>query len=117
MVNGIAFSADQVPCSVGRLATRPRLGHAQQIKRFQRRYDLSDDGSVGPNTWSKADTNLSLDHKTVGYEYIKYKSLHHLHAAGFERHQSTGNYWVPAGAVSAPAWNTSRSLPRGQDSW
>ncbi|MDG4827287.1 peptidoglycan-binding domain-containing protein [Asanoa sp. WMMD1127] len=37
---------------------------------FQRRYGLSADGIVGPNTWSKADNYLRLQGTTVGYEDI-----------------------------------------------
>jgi hypothetical protein len=84
-------------------------GTEAATKKFQRRYGLSDDGKVGPNTWSKADNHLALDHTTVGYELIAYQSPVNGVSQFFQRLQSTGYYWTTVNGVSAPAYNTRRS--------
>jgi hypothetical protein len=84
-------------------------GTEAATKKFQRRYALSDDGKVGPNTWSKADNHLTLDQVTPGYELIAYQSPVNGVSQFFERLQSTGYYWTSVNGVSAPAYNTRRS--------
>jgi hypothetical protein len=78
--------------------------------RFQRRYGLSADGIVGPNTWSKADNYLVNNAQTVGYEDIRYRSPNMTQVISFRR-GGNGYYetFLPAGAVWALAWNTSAS--------
>ncbi|SNT65977.1 Putative peptidoglycan binding domain-containing protein [Asanoa hainanensis] len=80
-------------------------------KSFQRRYGLSADGIVGPNTWAKADNYLVNDGQTPGFLRVGYNSPNQVQVLGFRR---LGNGYYETfldggGLVWAVAYNTQAS--------
>jgi len=95
---------DGIDCDFG-------SGTEAATKSFQRRYGLTADGVVGPNTWKKADNYLVNEYTTVGAEYIAYRSPSRVQDHGFKR-LGNGYYAVflwGGGRVDAEAWNTKAS--------
>lgn len=95
---------DGIDCDFG-------SGTEAATKSFQRRYGLTADGIVGPNTWKKADNYLVNDYDTVGAEHIAYKPPSRVQELGFDR-LGNGYYAVflwGGGRVDAEAWNTKAS--------
>jgi hypothetical protein len=94
--DGTVFDGSDVDCRFG-----PNTTHA--TKNLQRRWGLTADGIVGPNTFGKADNNLFLsrDYNSAAV-LVGYTGEDRV--VSFLRNKSKGSYIFPSG--SSTGWST-----------
>jgi len=96
------LDSDDVDCQFG-----PTTEAA--TKSYQRRFGLTADGLVGPNTWSKADNYLSSDNPTESPYATVYYDSPSSYVGYLRRVTSTGHYMVYFNGVIEFAYYNSKS--------